>query len=183
VEEIPARAACAAGPVAGDAVPETVDPTELLDVPPPPSADGGPFGSGSRALPSMDQLARALALVADDRGLGVQRRLPAQPVAALDQADGGRRPAEPVGDGGAGEALPSQRRDRRLRRLVQPGRADPRPRAAIAQPGRSLGGVPGPPLATVLEVTPNAAATLAMVQPSAKRRIISCRPMGVVLAL
>ena len=53
MEEVPATAAFLAAPVAGDSVPDAVDPPELLDV-------------------EVDQLARAIALIADDRGLSVQ---------------------------------------------------------------------------------------------------------------
>ena len=102
-----------------------------------------------------------VALVADDRGLGVEGREPAEPVAAQDQADGGDRPAELAGDRRAGQALAAQRHDLGLGRLAQPARAVVRPRRAVGQAGLALLACRARHLRTVLGVTPKAAATAA----------------------
>jgi hypothetical protein len=147
MQELPADAARPAGAVAGEAMAEALDPAALLDVPPPPSADGGPFGHGSSALRSMDAFARPLALVPDRPGLGVEGGQPVQAASAQGQAHGGDRPAEPSGDRWARQALASQRHDLGLRRPVQPGRAAPRPGRPVGQAGLALGGKPALPLA------------------------------------
>jgi len=65
VQEVSAAAALAIPAVAGDAVPDAVDPAELLDV-------------------EVDQLARLLALVADDLGDPPSKRwTPSWPVRSL----------------------------------------------------------------------------------------------------
>ena len=108
---------------------DAVDPAELLDV-------------------DVDQLARPLALVADDLGLGLERRQPAEPVPAQDQAHGGDRSAQPPRDRRPGQALAAQRQDLGLGRLVQPRRAgDAAASERSAQAGLALRGMPGPPLA------------------------------------
>ena len=149
-----------AAPVAGDAVADAVDPAELLDV-------------------DVDQLAGLLPLVADDRGLGVERREPAEPEAAQDQADGGDRPAELARNGRAGQALAAQRLDLGLGGIAQPGRAAMRPRRAVGQPGLAFLRDSGrATCATVLGVTPKAAAT-AVDRPARQRAAatISIRPL------
>ena len=109
-------------------MPDAVDPAELLDV-------------------EMDQLAGVLALVADDLGLGLQRRQPAEPMSAQDQTHGGHGPAQPARDRRPRQRLPPQRQDLGLRRLVQAPWADVRPRAAVAQARLAFSGIPGLPLA------------------------------------
>lgn len=56
-------------------------------------------------------LARMVALVADDLGLGVQRLEAVEAKTAQHQPDGGDREAELAGDGGAGSPLATQRLD------------------------------------------------------------------------
>ena len=95
----------------------------------------------------MDQLARPLALVADDLGLGLQSSEAAQPMAAQHQAHRGDRPAEPPRDRRPRQPPPPQRHDLGLGRLAQAPWADVRPRAAVAQTRFAFGGMPGLPLA------------------------------------
>ena len=75
VEEIPADAAAAAGSITGDAVSNAVDLAELLDV-------------------KVDQLAGAVALVADRLESEVERGESAEAAPAQDEADGRDGPAE-----------------------------------------------------------------------------------------
>lgn len=73
-------AAPAVAPVAGDAVTDAVDPTELLRV-------------------DVDEFARPLALIADDRRPNFERAQPAETETAQDPADGGAWKREAFGDG------------------------------------------------------------------------------------
>jgi hypothetical protein len=102
----------------------------------------------------MDQLARVLALVADHRGLGFERREAAEPAPAQDRADGRDRHPELAGDGRPGQPLAPQLLDRRHRPGREPGRAAMRPRGAVAQAGRALGGMAVAPLAHRLGINP-----------------------------
>ena len=128
-----------------------------------------------------------LALVGEDLAVGEPggvvdadvQEVPAEPMPAQDQAHGGDRPAQPARDGGAGQPLPPQRQDLGLGRLAQPSRAGMRPRVAVAQADFARAACQACPLRTVLAVTPKAAATSATVLPSAKRRTIRSRPLGV----
>ena len=146
MQEVPADAAAALGPVAGDAVADAVDPAELLDV-------------------EVDQLAGPCPLVAEDLRLGVERLEPTEAVAAQDQAHGGDRAAEPAGDGGAGQAW---RRSAR----ISAGAASPR-RVGLwcgrdersARPASPSRAWRAGHLRTVLGVTPAAAATRATLKP------------------
>jgi len=72
--------------IAGDAVADAVDPAELLDV-------------------DMDEFARMLALVADDRGLGLEGGEAVEADPAERQANRRARQAELAGNGGARAAL------------------------------------------------------------------------------
>ena len=70
---------------------DAVDTAELLDI-------------------DVDEFARALALIADDRGLGIQGGETSQAAAAQDATDGGGRALQPARDRGATEALAAQGR-------------------------------------------------------------------------
>jgi hypothetical protein len=80
MQGLPADAAPAVAPVAGDAVTDAVDPTELLRV-------------------DVDEFARPLALIADDRRPNFERAQPAETETAQDPADGGAWKREAFGDG------------------------------------------------------------------------------------
>jgi hypothetical protein len=130
VQVLPADAAARtlAGAIAGDAVADAREATELLDV-------------------DVDQLARLGALVAA-HGLGRLKVFDAaQAVAAQHPADGGRRDGQITGDLRAGQTLPAQGHDGFLR--LGRGRAVQlvRPRGAILQPGGPFGLEAGHPLA------------------------------------
>src|SRR5215469_15778915 len=77
------------GPASGDAVAHTRDTPELLGV-------------------EVDQLARALALVAHHRRLVIQRRQPVQAQPAQNPADRGHRHAELASDLRSAHPLPPQ---------------------------------------------------------------------------
>ena len=123
VEVLPAGAAlpALAAAVAGDAVADAVDAAELLDV-------------------DVDQLARALALVAENGGLGIERPEAAEAEAAQLQADGGPRQAQRARDGRAGAALAAQRFDPSGGFRRQAGRAVMGPGRTVPQPVGTLGG-------------------------------------------
>src|SRR5262245_60891139 len=82
-----------AGPVAGDAVADGVEPAKLFDV-------------------EMDDLARCGAFIARPGIGGFDGREPAEAAALQDAADGGRRQAEFVRNPGLSAALPAQHLDR-----------------------------------------------------------------------
>jgi hypothetical protein len=136
---------------------DAVDPPELLGV-------------------EMDQLARPLTLVADHRRLGLERGPPPEAAAAQHEADGRDRPTEAAGDLWPGQALMAQRHDLGLDRVTEAARAPLRPRRAVGEPGLPRSAWRSRHLRTVFGSTPNAAATAAIVQPRARRRIISRRP-------
>ena len=135
MQEVPADAALLAAPVAGDAVADAIDPAQLLDV-------------------DVNELARLVALVADDLGLGVEGREPSEATPAQDQPDGGDRPAEPAGDGGSGQALAAELHDLGHRGFAEPGRAVVRARRAVEQAGLAFQGVPVLPFAHGLGIDP-----------------------------
>jgi hypothetical protein len=87
-----ATLAALAGAIAGDAMSDAVDPTELFDV-------------------QVQQLARVLALVANDRRLGVQRPQPAEAEPAQFQPHRRDRQSEAPGDNWTAEPLATQSLD------------------------------------------------------------------------
>ena len=160
----PVPRCCSGRSVAGDAVADAVDPAELLDV-------------------DVDQLAGPLALVADDRGLGLEGGEAAEAEPAQHQARRSR-PARPSWRAMAGP-------DRRWRRSAsisavplggQPRRAVVRPRGAVAQAGLALGGMPVAPLADGAWGDAEAGGHRATLWPSPSRATISIRLCGVVRA-
>src|SRR5207244_4463055 len=100
----------------------------------------------------VDQLARPLALVADDLGLGVEGAKLAEAAAAQDPAHGRDRAAEPAGDGRPGQALAPEPVDLGYGRVVEAGRAALRPRRAVGQAGVARLGMAVTPLAHGLGV-------------------------------
>ena len=107
---------------------DAVDPTELLDV-------------------DVDQLARVLALVADDRGLGLEGGEAVEAEAAERQPDRRSGQAKLAGNGRTGAALAAQRLDAGGDLGGLPGRAAVRSGGAVAQAGLALGGMAVAPLA------------------------------------
>src|ERR1700753_3273584 len=75
-----------AGTIAGDAMADAVDATELLDV-------------------DRDEFAWFPALIAEDGGLGVECTETAKPSAAQYEADGGDWTVQPPGNGGRCQAV------------------------------------------------------------------------------
>jgi hypothetical protein len=130
VQVLPAGAAliALAGAVAGDAVADAVDPAELLDV-------------------NVDQLARMLALVADDGRLGLEGGEAVEADAAQRQPDRRAGQAKLAGDGRTGPALAAQRLDAGGDLGGLPRRAVVGSGRAVAQPGLALGGRAVAPLA------------------------------------
>src|SRR4051812_3841884 len=170
VEVFPAGAALAAlpGAVAGDAVADAVDPAELLDV-------------------DVDQLAGVLALVTDDRGLGLKGGEAVEPEPTQCQAHRRAGQAELAGNGRAGAALAAQGLDPGgdLDSLLR--RAAMRPRGAVAQPGLALGGMPVAPLADGARRGPNAGShlghALALSQPADDQHSTVRRRPGILMAV
>lgn len=107
---------------------DAVDPAELLDV-------------------DVDQLARVLALVADDRGLGLEGGEAVEAEAAERQPDRRSGQAKLAGNGRTGAALAAQRLDAGGDLGGLPGRAAVRSGGAVAQAGLALGGMAVAPLA------------------------------------
>jgi len=130
VQGLPAGAArpAPAPPNAGDAMADAVDTAELLGV-------------------EVQELARSLALIADDRRPRLERGPPAEAVAAQDAADRRDRPAEPAGDRRGRQPLAAPLDDLGLGRRVEPERAAVRPRRATDEPGGALDGETIAPLA------------------------------------
>jgi hypothetical protein len=117
-----------AGPVAGDAVADALETSELLDI-------------------DVDQLSGALSFVATHGLGGLQVAQPAQSQPPENPAHGGRRDAQFGGDPLARPALPPQGRNA-LDNGVRCGAMKPvRARGPVPQPGPTLGLKPGHPLA------------------------------------
>ena len=112
---------------AGDAVADTLDSAELLDI-------------------DVDQFARPLPLVAPHRLGRLQVTQPAEPQAAQDAADGGGRDAELRGDRLAGLALAPQALDPRHHRRRRRPAQTMRPRRAVLQPSLRLPRASAPPI-------------------------------------
>jgi hypothetical protein len=143
----PAAASIAlSGAIAGDTMADAVDAAELLDV-------------------DVDQFARFVALVTDNRRPGIKSRKTPQAAAAQGHPDSGDRPAQTPRNGGAGETLAAEALDLVFGRAGQPGGTVVRPARPIRQTRSAFGRVPVAPLRTVLEVTPKAIAVVVTVQP------------------
>jgi len=124
--------------VAGDAMSDSVDAAELLDV-------------------DMDEFAGVLPLVADDGRPRIEGGKPRKAAAAQDEANRGGRPSETPCNGRPGETLPAQCLDLGLNFETETARALMRPRAVITKASPSAA-CRSRQLRTVFGSTPNAAA-------------------------